>query len=202
MAFWTNYQRIAEWEKILEKIEKGEKKIVRLRIIRDAIQEKVETHLYDTFAPYFQDGSKPAPTLSELIHASWQNMSISYGNSTKGSRYQEEEDAFLVCMMYKHGYGASERIRMEVRAFASGLICCVLSMYTRRSQPYLQIRRARQFRFNWWLKSRTAPEIQKRCEMLVRVVEREMEEAAKKEAKLTGRAGPSTPTKLPSTGTS
>ena len=64
------YQRIAEWEKILEKIEKGEKKIVRLRIIRDAIQEKAETHLYDTFAPYFQDGSKPAPTLSELIHAS------------------------------------------------------------------------------------------------------------------------------------
>lgn len=35
VAFWTNYQRIAEWPKILEKIERGEKKILRLRQIRE-----------------------------------------------------------------------------------------------------------------------------------------------------------------------
>jgi SWI/SNF-related matrix-associated actin-dependent regulator of chromatin subfamily A member 5 len=40
VAFWTSYRRINEWEKVIERIERGEKKILRLRQIRDAIQEK------------------------------------------------------------------------------------------------------------------------------------------------------------------
>jgi len=35
VAFWTNYQRIADWPKTLDKIERGEKKILRLRQIRE-----------------------------------------------------------------------------------------------------------------------------------------------------------------------
>jgi SWI/SNF-related matrix-associated actin-dependent regulator of chromatin subfamily A member 5 len=62
----------------------------------------------------------------------------------------------LVCMMHRHGYGAAERIRMEIR-------------------------RAWQFRFDWYFKSRSAQEIQKRCDAVVKIVERENEELRKKE---------------------
>jgi SWI/SNF-related matrix-associated actin-dependent regulator of chromatin subfamily A member 5 len=83
-------------------------------------------------------------------------MKISYGPGVRGKGYQEEEDAFLVCMMHRHGFGAAERIRMEIR-------------------------RAWQFRFNWYIKSRTAVDLQKRCEILVKILERENEEVRKKE---------------------
>lgn len=158
VAFWTNYQRIAEWPKILERIERGEKKILRLRQIRDAIQEKVERHLEDTFGPHFGEGGdkdKPLPSVAEMLHYSWPKMKVNYsGNRGKG--YQDDEDAFLICMMYRHGYGAAERIRMEIR-------------------------RCWQFRFDWYFKSRNAQEIQKRCDTLVKIIERENEEVRKKE---------------------
>ena len=162
VAFWTNYQRIVEWTKIIEKIEKREKKILRLRQIRDAIQEKVERHLEDTFGRHYGDGagaeggSQEPPSVAEMLHYSWNRMKINYGSSSRGKGYQEEEDAFLVCMMYRHGFGAAERIRMEIR-------------------------RAWQFRFDWYFKSRSAQDIQKRCEALVKIIERENEELRKKE---------------------
>jgi SWI/SNF-related matrix-associated actin-dependent regulator of chromatin subfamily A member 5 len=158
-----NYQKIAEWTKILEKIERGEKKILRLRQIRDAIQEKVERHIEDVYVHHFGEfatgeyKNKPIPSVAELLHYSWPLMKINYGaGASKGKGYQEEEDAFLVCQMYRHGYGAAERIRMEIR-------------------------RAWQFRFDWYFKSRPAIEIQKRCEVLVKIIERENEEVRKKE---------------------
>lgn len=163
VAFWTKYQRISDWQKILEKIEKGEKKILRLRQIRDAIQEKVERHIEDIFGQHFgefaegENKNKAIPSVAEMLHYSWPQMKINYGSGSRGKGYQEEEDAFLICMMYRHGYGAAERIRMEIR-------------------------RAWQFRFDWYFKSRPAIEIQKRCEMLVKVIERENEEVRKKES--------------------
>jgi SWI/SNF-related matrix-associated actin-dependent regulator of chromatin subfamily A member 5 len=156
VSFWTNYRRIAEWEKVMERIERGEKKILRMRQIRDAIQEKVERHLEDCFGDYYSDPNRPIPSAAELLQQSWQRMKINYGSGTRGKGYQEDEDAFLICMMYRHGYGAAERIRMEIR-------------------------RAWQFRFDWYFKSRSAVEIQKRCDAIVKVIERENEEIRKKE---------------------
>ena len=157
VAFWTYYQRLAEWPKIIERIERGEKKILRLRQIRDDLQEKVERHLEDVFGSYFrQTGANAIPSVPEMLDRSWPKMKINYGSGLRGKGYQEEEDAFLVCMMYRHGYGAAERIRMEIR-------------------------RAWQFRFDWYFKSRPAQEIQKRCDLLVKIVERENEEYRKKE---------------------
>ncbi len=156
-AFWTNYRRIQEWNKVLEKIMKGEKKTLRLRQIRDAIQEKIERHLEDVFGPQFatiKEGGK-VPSANELIEHSWFKMKINYGSGSKGRAYQEEEDAFLVAMMYRHGYGAAERIRMEIR-------------------------RAWQFRFDWYFKSRNATEIQKRCDLLVKLIEKENDDIRKK----------------------
>ena len=57
--------------------------------------------------------------------------------------------------MWKHGFGMAERIRMEIR-------------------------RAWQFRFDWFFKSRNAQEIQKRCEAVVRLIEKENDEIRKK----------------------
>lgn len=162
VAFWTNYQRITEWPKILEKIERGEKKIQRLRQIREVIQEKVERHLEDSYGPVFgadaetANKDKPLPTIAEMLLYSWPKMKINYGSCARGKGYQEDEDAFLVCMMYRHGYGAAERIRMEIR-------------------------RAWQFRMDWYFKSRSAIDIQKRCEVLVKIVERDNDEFRKKE---------------------
>ena len=162
VAFWCNYERVTDWQKIIERIEKGEKEILRLRQIRDAIQEKVERHLEDTFGPHFGDGArsddgKQLPSVGDMLHYSWPRMRINYGSGSRGNKgYTEDEDAFLVCMMYRHGYGAAERIRMEIR-------------------------RAWQFRFDWYFKSRSAQDIQRRCEVLVKIIERENEELRKKE---------------------
>ena len=156
VAFWASYESIEDWQKIIDRIEKGEKKLIRLRLIRDSIQEKVERHLEDTFSSHFRKSNAELPSLNELLDCSWQTMKIQYPNGSRGKGYQDEEDAFLVCMMYRHGYGASERIRMEIR-------------------------RAWQFRFNWWFKSRSTPEIQKRCDFLVRAVEKENEDLHKAE---------------------
>jgi SWI/SNF-related matrix-associated actin-dependent regulator of chromatin subfamily A member 5 len=85
VAFWTNYRRIQDWKKIIEKIERGERKILRLRQIRDAIQEKIERHLEDTFGSEFA-GIKDAkvPDANELLEYTWSKMKISYGSAEKG----------------------------------------------------------------------------------------------------------------------
>jgi len=73
---------------------------------------------------------------------SWPKMQFKYGQGQKGFSYQQEEDAFLLVMMHRHGYGAARRIQLEIR-------------------------RAWQFRFNWFFKSRSPQEIQQRCDVLV-----------------------------------
>lgn len=195
VAFWLNYQRISDWKRVIERIEKGEKKILRLRQIRDAINDKIERHLDDKyFAIYESFGEdkvaemekevmgaavpkSPAtpgnyasqspkgtpaklriPTPNELLDYTWQTIKFNYGPSKGYRSYTEEEDAFLLYMMYKHGYGMAERIRMSIR-------------------------RAVQFRFDWFFKSRNAQEIQKRCDAVVRMVEKENDEVRKVEEK-------------------
>jgi SWI/SNF-related matrix-associated actin-dependent regulator of chromatin subfamily A member 5 len=76
-----------------------------------------------------------------------QKFSLSYGSS-KGKLYTDEEDAFLVFMMHEHGYGNWEKIRLEVK------------------NSWL-------FQFDWFFKSRTAAEIQRRCDILLRLIEKE-----------------------------
>jgi SWI/SNF-related matrix-associated actin-dependent regulator of chromatin subfamily A member 5 len=159
VAFWTNYRRVNDWKRVLDRIEKGERKVNRLYQIRDALREKVERHLDQLYGTDRSKGpdEKP-PTTLVLLHQSWHKMHFNYGlGYAKGRAYSEEEDAFLLYQMYKHGYGASERIRMELR------------------RPW-------QFLFNWYIKTRSASEIQKRCDMLVKIIEKENElDARKKE---------------------
>lgn len=71
----------------------------------------------------------------------------------------EDEDRFLVCMLHKLGFDR-ENVYEELRA---------------------AIRDSPQFRFDWFLKSRTAVELQRRCNTLITLIERENAELEEKE---------------------
>ena len=65
--------------------------------------------------------------------APFHQLRIQYGTN-KGKNYTEEEDRFLICMLHKLGFD-KENVYDELRA---------------------AIRQAPQFRFDWFIKSRTA----------------------------------------------
>jgi SWI/SNF-related matrix-associated actin-dependent regulator of chromatin subfamily A member 5 len=62
--------------------------------------------------------------------------------------YTEEEDRFLILLMNSLGYGAWDEMRAEIR-------------------------RSESFRFDFFLKSRTPLELSKRCDALVRMLEKD-----------------------------
>ncbi|GAA5977723.1 hypothetical protein JCM5350_002330 [Sporobolomyces pararoseus] len=107
-----------------------------------------------------------------------QQMKIVYSNQTKGKSYSDDEDRFLLVELAKYGIGKDDtydRIKRDINEWPA-------------------------FRFDWFLKSRTAPEIGRRCQTLIGLVEREFapeggeEEGTKKRGgrKSTGEAGTST----------
>ncbi|KDD72659.1 SLIDE domain-containing protein, partial [Helicosporidium sp. ATCC 50920] len=80
----------------------------------------------------------------------WQDLRIAYGPA-KGKAYTEEEDRFLLCMTHQLGYGAWDELKAEIRDNVW-------------------------FRFDWFLKSRQAQELARRCDTLIRLIEKENEE--------------------------
>ncbi|QQP55261.1 Chromatinremodeling complex ATPase chain Iswilike, partial [Caligus rogercresseyi] len=90
--------------------------------------------------------------------APFHQLRIAYGTN-KGKNYTEEEDRFLVCMLHKLGFD-KENVYDELRC---------------------GIRNAPQFRFDWFIKSRTAMELQRRCNTLITLIERENHEIEEKE---------------------
>ncbi|XP_031801066.1 probable global transcription activator SNF2L1 isoform X2 [Sarcophilus harrisii] len=90
--------------------------------------------------------------------APFHQLRIQYGNN-KGKNYTEEEDRFLICMLHKMGLDR-ENVYEELRQ-------CV--------------RNAPQFRFDWFIKSRTAMEFQRRCNTLISLIEKENLEIEEKE---------------------
>lgn len=90
--------------------------------------------------------------------APFHQLRISYGTN-KGKNYTEEEDRFLVCMLHKLGFD-KENVYEELRA---------------------AVRSAPQFRFDWFIKSRTALELQRRCNTLITLIERENQELEERE---------------------
>ena len=91
-------------------------------------------------------------------------MTITYagvggGGGVRGKIWSEEEDSYLVCMMHRYGYGQWERIRQEIR-------------------------RAWQFKFDWFIKSRNAAELQRRGDVLLRCIEKENEDYERRRAEM------------------
>eukprot|EP00898_Chlorokybus_atmophyticus_P006003 jgi/Chlat1/6403/Chrsp45S05917 len=80
----------------------------------------------------------------------WREMRIVYGQN-KGKAFTEEEDRFMICTIHKLGYGAWDELKQEIR-------------------------RHFQFRFDWYIKSRTAQELARRCDSLIRMIEKELQD--------------------------
>ncbi|KJE94231.1 helicase, variant [Capsaspora owczarzaki ATCC 30864] len=128
-VFWDRYREVADSDKYLERIELGESKIRRREEIQQILGAKMQ-----------------------LYRSPFQQLRVVYSTSGRGRCFTEEEDRFLICMLYKVGYGnetAYDDIRRAIRA-------------------------APQFRFDWYLKSRTAVELQRRCTSLIQLIEKEM----------------------------
>ena len=90
-VFWARHKELADWERVIDKIEKGEKRLQRSKEIREALAEKI--------------ARSPKPH---------ECLPLNYGAS-RGKVWTEEEDAFLLNMMHTYGYGNWERIRVEIR---------------------------------------------------------------------------------------
>ncbi|XP_059592779.1 ISWI chromatin-remodeling complex ATPase CHR11 isoform X3 [Vitis vinifera] len=101
----------------------------------------------------------------------WLELKIQYGQN-KGKLYNEECDRFMICMVHKLGYGNWDELKAAFR-----------------TSPL--------FRFDWFVKSRTTQELARRCDTLIRLVERENQEfdererQARKEKKLAKNMTPS-----------
>ncbi|KAJ8766306.1 hypothetical protein K2173_022365 [Erythroxylum novogranatense] len=101
----------------------------------------------------------------------WLELKIQYGQN-KGKLYNEECDRFMICMIHKLGYGNWDELKAAFR-----------------TSPM--------FRFDWFVKSRTTQELARRCDTLIRLVEKENQEydererQARKEKKLAKNMTPS-----------
>ncbi|GAX78211.1 hypothetical protein CEUSTIGMA_g5653.t1 [Chlamydomonas eustigma] len=82
----------------------------------------------------------------------WQELKLVYGPN-KGKAYTEDEDRFILCMTHKLGYGQWDELKAEVR-------------------------KSWRFRFDWFFKSRTPQELGRRCDTLIRLIEKENEDTA------------------------
>ena len=114
-----------------------------------------------------QDIKRALDAKMSRYRAPFHQLRIAYGTN-KGKNYTEEEDRFLVCMLHKLGFDR-EMVYDELKS---------------------AIRSAPQFRFDWFIKSRTASELQRRCNTLITLIERENQELEEKERQTKKKPGP------------
>ncbi|KAJ3102943.1 hypothetical protein HDU97_000182 [Phlyctochytrium planicorne] len=89
-----------------------------------------------------------------------QQLRFNYGQS-RGKNFNEDEDRFMIVCLEKFGYGTDDvydKIREEIKNSAL-------------------------FRFDWFFKSRTSQEIQRRCQTLIGLIQKEEAEEKEREDK-------------------
>ena len=79
-------------------------------------------------------------------------MAPGYSSMLKTKKYIEDEDRFLVCKLNEIGMDC-ENVYDQIKQLI-------------RNEP--------RFRFDWFFRSRTSTELQRRCTSLLTVIEREM----------------------------
>ncbi|KAF9237041.1 SNF2 family N-terminal domain-containing protein [Melanogaster broomeanus] len=95
-----------------------------------------------------------------------QELELNYP-TTKGKVYSEEEDRYLLCRLHHYGMCTDdvyERIKRDISEFPV-------------------------FRFDWFFKSRSVQELQRRCNTLLTMIEKEAEAQAQQEIKTKGARG-------------
>ncbi|KAF5352870.1 hypothetical protein D9756_006326 [Leucocoprinus leucothites] len=88
-----------------------------------------------------------------------QELELNYP-TTKGKVYSEEEDRYLLCRLFHYGMQTDdvyEKIKKDITEFPV-------------------------FRFDWFFKSRSPQELQRRCNTLLSMIEKEAETEAQEEA--------------------
>ena len=115
--------------------------------------------------------------------APFHQLCIVYGKS-KGKRYTEEEDRFLVCMLHRLGIDR-ENVYEELRAAIRHVPLVEAVDWNKLSlfYVYFENRSNPQFRFDWFLKSRTTTKLKLRLNTLMMLIEREVQELEEKEKK-------------------
>ena len=109
-----------------------------------------------------EDMLKAVKKKLSLYKNPWRELKVVYGPN-KVKSYTEEEDRFLLCSITEVGFGNWEELKA-------------------------QIRQHWQFRFDWFIKSRTPKELGRRVETLIGLIEKEAEvndEKASKKQKTT-----------------
>ena len=124
-TFWRRYHEVTGFKEIIERIDNSELARKKVKDVHMTIAKKLKRH-----------------------NGALRTLGIQYG-ATKGISYADEEDVFLLLMLYKHGFGAWDDIRCEVA-------------------------RSPLFRKNWFLKSRNVLEVKRRCETLISLLEKEV----------------------------
>lgn len=130
--------------------------------------------------------------------APFHQLRLSYGNN-KGKNYTEEEDRFLVCMLHKLGFDKEnvyEDLRSAVRWVVANINLIATIEFRIDFSYSCNCSSSPQFRFDWFLKSRTALELQRRCNTLITLIEREnleLEEKERQEKKKKTGKGTGTP---------
>jgi SWI/SNF-related matrix-associated actin-dependent regulator of chromatin subfamily A member 5 len=125
---------LADWDKINDRITKGEQRLRRRKLMEELIADRVAR----TPDPY--------RTLSLPYHLA-RSGQAGLASVAKGG-FSLAEDRFLVCSLNKLGYGAWGELAAEVQDYEG-------------------------FRFNWFIKSRTPEDLHRRCDMLIRILEKE-----------------------------
>uniref|UniRef100_A0A7S0T1K3 Chromatin-remodeling complex ATPase n=1 Tax=Mantoniella antarctica TaxID=81844 RepID=A0A7S0T1K3_9CHLO len=90
-VFWTRYEEVAEFPRIIANIEKGETKIHRQNDMLKAVRRKIETY------------KNP-----------WRDLKLVYGPN-KVKSFTEEEDRFLLCSIPEVGFGNWEELKAQIR---------------------------------------------------------------------------------------
>ncbi|KAC9988331.1 hypothetical protein E3N88_44963 [Mikania micrantha] len=171
-VFKERYKELNDYDRIIKNIERGEARISRKDEIMKAIGKKLDRY------------KNP-----------WLELKIQYGQN-KGKLYNEECDRFmviipLILISYKSDNIFSNKI-------INLQICMVHKLgYGNWDELKAAFRTSPLFRFDWFVKSRTTQELARRCDTLIRLVERENQEydererQARKEKKLAKNSTPS-----------
>ncbi|CAL5219362.1 g1181 [Coccomyxa viridis] len=140
-TFWERHTELADHDRIIKNIERGEQRIQRQQDIMTAIAAKLERY-----------------------RNPWQELKLQYG-ANKGKAYTEEEDRFILCKVHQLGYGAWDELKASIR-------------------------QSWRFRFDWFFKSRNPQELARRCDTLIRLVEKENEDSEEVERAERKKVGP------------
>jgi SWI/SNF-related matrix-associated actin-dependent regulator of chromatin subfamily A member 5 len=167
---------LSDYDRVIKNIEKGEARIYRKDEIMKAIGKKLDRY------------KNP-----------WLELKIQYGQN-KGKLYNEECDRFMVC------YTTIVPEQFKPLSFLHFNSLCLLQLcmvhklgYGNWDELKAAFRMSPLFRFDWFVKSRTTQELARRCETLIRLVEKENQEYDERErlARKDKKVGHSRPFSIP-----